>query len=281
MSVRVQSSSTLATRTWSAMPNVRSTSENRSPPSMASEPTRAPATTRSSSSASPSRRSRRASRCSTVNTEVRSGLQLSRPGEPVEDRCASVRARCSEGHDEVLQRAGVLQATGRYGFVPGIADQPLRGLSGLGVAAPHLAGPDPLRGDVLVRGGEVQIERFGDRAVGHRLDLVRERRVRLVPPGERVRSVDGHLAFEPRDLRERDVGGRGIPPVTAEGHHLVAGLLPHAGQAPTYVSPSKDGDAHPEPPFVRFFNQATYSSGTNDGDVPMAEGVEPGSIPDL
>src|SRR2546421_3287824 len=68
MSVRFQSLSTSATGTWSAMLKVRSKSEKRSPPSTASEPTAAPATTRSSSSASRSRRSRRASRCSTVNT---------------------------------------------------------------------------------------------------------------------------------------------------------------------------------------------------------------------
>src|SRR5919201_64608 len=69
MSVRVQSSRTSATCTWSAMAKVRSKSEKRSPPSTASDPTAAPATTRSSSSAIRSRRSRRASRCSTVNTK--------------------------------------------------------------------------------------------------------------------------------------------------------------------------------------------------------------------
>src|SRR5437867_4231097 len=68
MSVRVQSSSTAATGTWSAMPKLRSRSEKRSPPSTASEPTTAPATTRASASASRSRCSRTASRCSTVNT---------------------------------------------------------------------------------------------------------------------------------------------------------------------------------------------------------------------
>src|SRR2546423_295210 len=68
-SVRVQSPRTSAIGTWSATPKVRSRSEKRSPPPTASEPTAAPATTRSSSSASRSRRSRRASRCSTVNTD--------------------------------------------------------------------------------------------------------------------------------------------------------------------------------------------------------------------
>src|SRR5437763_2284976 len=68
MSVVVQSSRTSVTATWSAMPKVRSRSEKRSPSPTASEPTAAPATTRSSSSASRSTRSRRASRCSRVNT---------------------------------------------------------------------------------------------------------------------------------------------------------------------------------------------------------------------
>src|ERR671923_241538 len=67
-SVRVQSPSTSAVGTSSAMANVRSRSEKRSPLSTASEPTAAPATTRSSSRASCSTQSRRASRCSTVNT---------------------------------------------------------------------------------------------------------------------------------------------------------------------------------------------------------------------
>ena len=62
-SVRVQSSSTSASRIPSAMPKVRSRSETRSPPSTASEPTMAPATTRSSRAPSPSTRSRRSSRC--------------------------------------------------------------------------------------------------------------------------------------------------------------------------------------------------------------------------
>src|SRR5512133_761865 len=66
--VRVQSSRTSATDASSAIPNVRSRSEKRSPLPAASEPTAAPATTRSSSAASRSTRSRSASRCSTVNT---------------------------------------------------------------------------------------------------------------------------------------------------------------------------------------------------------------------
>ncbi len=76
MSVRVQSLNTAATGTWSAIPKVRSKSEKRSPPSTASEPTAAPATTRSSSAASRSRCSRRASRCSTVNTSARVYLRV-------------------------------------------------------------------------------------------------------------------------------------------------------------------------------------------------------------
>src|SRR5215211_7576778 len=68
MSVCVQSASTSATRACSATPKVRSRSEKRSPSSTASEPTAAPSTMRSSSCASLNTRSRRASRCSTVNT---------------------------------------------------------------------------------------------------------------------------------------------------------------------------------------------------------------------
>jgi len=83
-SVRVKSSSTPATGTSSATPKVRSRSENRSPLPTASEPTAAPATTRSSSSASPSRRSRRASRCSTMNTSRDSRYS---PARPMRDGC--------------------------------------------------------------------------------------------------------------------------------------------------------------------------------------------------
>src|SRR5438876_11988 len=79
MSVRVQSSSTSEVGTWSAMPKVRSKSEKRSPPSTASEPTAAPATTRSSRSATRSTCSRRASRCSTVNTSRDSSARRASP----------------------------------------------------------------------------------------------------------------------------------------------------------------------------------------------------------
>src|SRR5215211_7854463 len=72
MSLRVQSLSTAATGTWSAMPKLRSRSEKRSPPSTASEPTAAAATTCSSASASRSRRSRTTPRCATVNTRHKS-----------------------------------------------------------------------------------------------------------------------------------------------------------------------------------------------------------------
>src|SRR5947208_4643417 len=71
LSVRVQSSRTSARSTSSATAKVRSRSEKRSPPPTASEPTAAPATTRRSFSARVKTLSRRASRCSTVNTTPR------------------------------------------------------------------------------------------------------------------------------------------------------------------------------------------------------------------
>src|SRR6266536_4590238 len=153
-------------------------------------------------------------------------LELSRRREAVEG-AAELDLPEHAGH-EVLERACVLDAAQGHGLVPRVADQLLGDLACVVVGGVEAARTHALVSDLVVQRGEVRVERLRDRTVRVRLDLVRERLVLLVAPGERILRVDGDLPLEAGHFRQRvrgcaarngdedDVGAGGVPSLATE-----------------------------------------------------------------
>jgi hypothetical protein len=67
------------------------------------------------------------------------------------------------------------------------------------------AGRHPLLVDLVIQDGEVDVERLGDRATNHRLDLVGQRGIGRVAAGVGVGGIDGDLALQPATLPRASV----------------------------------------------------------------------------
>src|SRR5215471_16415313 len=90
----------------------------------------------------------------------------------------TVRGGGEQQPGEVLQGTGLVQPANPDRVVAGVGDEPPGGRLRRAVGGVEAAGPCPLRGNLAVQAGVVDVEALGDRAAGDRLDLLGQRRER-------------------------------------------------------------------------------------------------------
>src|SRR5260370_42704137 len=96
--------------------------------------------------------------------QVDEELELLDGGHPVDER-AHAFGDCEDNLDHALLERGIFDRTHVDGVVTGIPVQLLDNLAGLGVSAPEVAGPGPSLDEPGEEHREVDVERFGSRAV--------------------------------------------------------------------------------------------------------------------